>query len=78
MPPTPTTSQKLQIRRWDKALVKLGSQLPILRETMVDLPAEHDPAREVAKARAVALTNAKRARGCRALVGGGFVVYVEK
>lgn len=76
--PTPTKTQKLQIRKWDLSLVKAGAVLPILQDLMVELPVPHDEARDAAKARALLLVRgAKKVRGVSALVGGGFVVNVE-
>ena len=77
MSTTPTKSTKLVVRRWDRAAALSREALPVIRDTFVDLPVDHDAAREAAKKRAVALTNAKRVRGVSALVAGGFSVAVE-
>jgi hypothetical protein len=72
-----TTSTRLQVRKWEHRDADDRRPLPIIKDVRAELPEAHDPAREAAKARAIALSGARKARGCSALVDGGFCVIVE-
>jgi hypothetical protein len=69
--------QRLKVYRWDEIRARGRAQLDVMRDTDVELPADHDKARAEIKRRIPREIKNSRIRSLSAITGGGFAVVVE-